>query len=119
MLLVDDEQMVLEVGRKMLERLGYSVITASDGSEAIALYASEKHRIDLVILDMIMPGLSGKEVCAAIKEENPDITVLLSSGYSMNEQVTEIMDLGCRGFLQKPFTLTSLSAKVREVMEAP
>lgn len=116
-LLVDDEQMVLEVGRKMLERLGYSVIVASDGSEAIELYASEKNRIDLVILDMIMPGLSGKEVCAAMKAENPEIRVLLSSGYSMNEQVNEIMNIGCRGFLQKPFNLASLSEKVREVME--
>ncbi|CAB5082239.1 PAS/PAC sensor hybrid histidine kinase [Olavius algarvensis associated proteobacterium Delta 3] len=116
-LLVDDEQMVLEVGRKMLERLGYAVIVAGDGSEAIELYTSKRHRIDLVILDMIMPGMSGKEVFAAIKGENPEIKVILSSGYSMNEQVNEIMDIGCRGFLQKPFSLASLSAKVKEVME--
>ena len=116
-LLVDDEQMVLEVGRKMLERLGYSVIVASNGMEAIELYSSQKHLIDLVILDMIMLGMSGKEVCEAITEENPKIKVILSSGYSMNEQVNEIMRIGCQGFLQKPFNLTSLSAKVRDVME--
>jgi len=116
-LLVDDEEMVLDVGQKMLERLGYTVIVANNGMEAIELYASQKQRIDLVILDMIMPGMSGKEVCAAITEANPQIKVILSSGYSMNEQVNEIMNIGCQGFLQKPFNLTSLSAKVREVME--
>jgi len=71
----------------------------------------------MVILDMIMPGMNGGEVYAKLKEINPDIKVLLSSGYSLNEQATEILERGCNGFIQKPFNMTDISEKIREILD--
>jgi DNA-binding NtrC family response regulator len=76
-----------------------------------------KNDIDLVILDMIMPGLSGSETFDRIMELNPSVKVILSSGYSLDGQAQQIMDRGCRGFIQKPFDIARLSRKVREVLE--
>ena len=115
-LLVDDEKMVLEVSKAMLESLGYGVYAAGSGQEAIAVYLEKRNEIDLVILDMIMPGISGGETFDRLKEINPDIRVLLSSGYSIEGQARTIMDRGCNAFLQKPFQLEMLSRKVREVL---
>jgi CheY-like chemotaxis protein len=115
-LLVDDEKMVLEVSRELLESMGYRVYAAGSGQEAIAVYMEKRNEIDLVILDMIMPGISGGETFDRLREINPGIKVLLSSGYSIEGQAQEIMDRGCNGFLQKPFRLTNLSRKVREMI---
>ena len=117
-LVVDDETMVLAVSRDMLESLGYRVYTAGSGQEAIAVYEETKDRIDLVILDMIMTGLSGGETFDRLQEINPNIRVLLSSGYSVRGQAQEILDRGCMGFLQKPFTLEDFSRKIRETLSA-
>ena len=116
--MVDDETMVLAVSRDMLESLGYRVYTAGSGQEAIAVYEETKDRIDLVILDMIMTGLSGGETFDRLQEINPNIRVLLSSGYSVRGQAQEILDRGCMGFLQKPFTLEDFSRKIRETLSA-
>jgi two-component system cell cycle sensor histidine kinase/response regulator CckA len=115
-LLVDDERMVLEVTRELLESLGYRVHAAGGGQEAIAVYMERRKEIDLVILDMIMPGISGGETFDRLKEINPNIRVLLSSGYSIKGRAQEILERGCNGFLQKPFQLEKLSRKVREVL---
>ncbi len=117
-LLVDDEPMVLAVSRDMLESLGYRVMTAGNGQGAISFYKENKEEIDLVILDMIMTGISGGETFDHLREINPGIRVLLSSGYSVNGQAQEILDRGCLGFLQKPFTLEALSKKIRETLSA-
>jgi CheY-like chemotaxis protein len=116
-LLVDDESMVLEVNRDMLESLGYKVYTAASGQEAIAVFLEKRPQIDLVILDMIMSGLSGGETFDRLRQIDPDVKVLLSSGYSLNGQARGILDKGCRGFLHKPFTLEGLSRKVWESMK--
>lgn len=116
-LLVDDEEMVTEVGKLLLERLGYTVITAGSGREALGLYGREKNSIDLVILDMIMPGFSGSETFDRLKALNPDVKTLLSSGYSLNGQATDILNRGCNGFIQKPFNVNELSLKIREVLD--
>jgi PAS domain S-box-containing protein len=115
-LLVDDESMILEVSRDMLESLGYTVLAAGSGQEAIAVYMEKQGQIDLVILDMIMGGISGGETFDRLREVNPRVRVLLSSGYSVNGQAQEILDRGCQGFLQKPFSLESLSRKIRDVL---
>jgi two-component system cell cycle sensor histidine kinase/response regulator CckA len=115
-LLVDDEKMVVEVTRELLESLGYRVYVAGSGQEAVAVYLERRKEIALVILDMIMPGISGGETFDRLREINPDIRVLLSSGYSINGEARTIMDRGCNGFLQKPFQLEKLSQKVREVL---
>jgi signal transduction histidine kinase/CheY-like chemotaxis protein len=116
-LLVDDEKTVREVSRELLERLGYRVISAGGGQEAVEIYRTDKDTIDLVILDMIMPGMSGSETFDRLRDMNSDIKVILSSGYSLNGQARSILDRGCQAFLQKPFTLQALSENLREVLE--
>ncbi len=115
-LVVDDEQTVLAVSKKLLESLGYRVYVAGSGQEAIAVYMEKHEEIDLVVLDMIMPGISGGETFDRLRKVKPAIRVLLSSGYSIEGQAQEILDRGCKGFLQKPFQLVILSQKVREVL---
>ena len=115
-LLVDDEKMVLEVSKEMLESMGYRVYVVGSGQEAIAVYMEKRNEIDLVILDMIMPGMSGGETFDRLREINSEVKVLLSSGYSLNGQAQIIMDRGCNGFLQKPFKMENLSLKVREML---
>jgi PAS domain S-box-containing protein len=118
-LLVDDEEMVLEVGEQLLARLGYRVLAAGGGEAALDLYERRNDEIDLVVLDMVMPGLSGGEVFDRMKAADPDVRVLLSSGYTIDGQAQEILDRGCRGFIQKPFDLETLSRKVREALDTP
>ncbi|MDP4978286.1 MAG: response regulator [Desulfobacterales bacterium] len=118
-LLIDDEKMIIEVGRKMMESLGYVVVAAGKGDEALTLYRKRHDHIDLIILDMIMPYMGGKEVFNRIKEINPKAKVLLSSGYSLNGQAQEIMAQGCSGFIQKPFDTVELSRKIREILDSP
>jgi len=116
-LVVDDEKMVLEVSKELLEFLGYRVYAAGSGQEAIAVYMEKQKEIDLVLLDMIMPGISGGETFDRLREIDPEILVLLFSGYSINGQAQEIMDRGCSGFIQKPFQIENLSQKVREMLD--
>jgi two-component system cell cycle sensor histidine kinase/response regulator CckA len=113
---VDDEQMILEVGSEMLKRLGYRLLTARNGEEAIDIYRENKEEIDIVLLDMIMPGMNGGETYERLREIDPDIKVLLSSGYSYNDQATRIIERGCDGFIQKPFSLEELSQRIQEVL---
>jgi PAS domain S-box-containing protein len=116
-LLVDDEDMIIDVGTRMLKKLGYKVFTARDGKEAIAVFQKHQEKIDVIVLDMIMPQLSGGETYDQIKKIKPDVKVLLSSGYSINGQASEILKRGCNGFIQKPFNLQNLSQNLRAILE--
>ena len=116
-LLVDDEPMVLEVGVKMLKKLGYEALVAKGGKEAVDLYEANKEKTKLVILDLIMPDMSGGEAYDQLKKINGGIKVLLSSGYSIEGQATDILKRGCDGFIQKPFKLQELSGKIREILD--
>lgn len=115
-LLVDDEPMIIEVGSEILSMLGYDVLTATSGQEAIELYQHNQSRIDLLIIDMIMPQMSGGELFDEIKKRNPSVNVMLSSGYSVEGEAQEILERGCNGFLQKPFTVSELSEKIRTIL---
>ena len=117
LLLVDDEDMILDVGEGMLKEMGYNVFLAEGGKEAIEVYRKHKNHINLVILDMIMPDIGGSDVYDRLKEINPDIKVLLSTGYSIDGQATEILERGCDGFIQKPFNMKELSEKIREILD--
>jgi len=116
-LLVDDEKIIIDSCKDVLEALGYQVLVARRGEEAIDVYENNKDKIDMVILDMIMPGMSGGETHDRLKDINPEVSVLLSSGYSINGQAMEIMNRGCNGFIQKPFNLKQLSQKIREILD--
>jgi two-component system cell cycle sensor histidine kinase/response regulator CckA len=115
-LVVDDEEMVVEVGSLILEKIGYDVLVARSGEEALKIY--KENGIDMVILDMIMPGMGGGETFEGLKRIDQSVKVILSSGYSINAQAAEILNRGCRGFIQKPFTMAELSSKLREVASA-
>ena len=115
-LLVDDEDMIIDVGQDMLRAAGYEALLARSGKEAIEVYKKNKDKVALVILDMIMPDMGGGEAYDRMKEINPDIKVLLSSGYSISGQATEILDRGCDGFIQKPFNIKQLSQKIRQIL---
>jgi len=116
-LLVDDEDTIIDVGVEILAELGYTVLLARSGKEAIEIYKKKKDKIDIVILDMIMPGVGGGETYDRMKEINPNAKVLLSSGYSINGQATEILDRGCNGFIQKPFNMRAFSQEVRKILD--
>ena len=117
-LLIDDEPLIIDVGRDIMEALGYSVLTATSGREAIDLYRLHIDTVALVIIDMIMPEMSGGALFDRLKAIDPGIKTLLCSGYSMDRQANEIMARGCNGFIQKPFDIQQLSAKIREILEA-
>jgi len=115
-LLVDDEDMIIKVERRMLEKLGYTPLTAGSGESAVDVYRQNQDRISLVVLDMIMPDMGGDKVYDRLKGINPRVKVLLSSGYGINRQIQELLDRGCNGFLQKPFDMKDLSKKLREIL---
>ena len=115
-LLVDDENMIVEVGSEILKALGYHVLAAKSGNEAIDIYQKHKGDIDVVILDMIMPGMGGGETYDNLKKIDPGVKVLLSSGYSIDGEASEILERGCNGFIQKPFNIKALSQKLKEIM---
>ncbi|MGZ3593414.1 MAG: ATP-binding response regulator [Syntrophales bacterium] len=116
-LLVDDEDMIVEVSRELLEVLGYHVHVAKNGRDAIEIYKEKQNEIDVIILDMIMPGMSGGEIFEVLKSINPDVRVILSSGYSINGKAKEIMKRGCKAFIQKPFQMGDLSDKIQKVLD--
>ena len=116
-LLIDDEEMILDVGSNMLEGLGYRVMMATGGKQGLEVYEQNKDAIDIVIIDMIMPEIGGKETFDSMLKINPSVKVLLSSGYSLDGQAEEIMQGGCKGFIQKPFTTEELSKKIRGILD--
>jgi PAS domain S-box-containing protein len=115
-LIVDDEEMVLDVGVRVLKKLGYTVLESNNGRHTVELYAKVQDKIDLVILDIVMPDMSGGDVYDRLKEINPDVKVLLASGYSIDDQAREIMERGCDDFIQKPFSLKSMSEKISGIL---
>ncbi|MGD8471973.1 MAG: PAS domain S-box protein, partial [Desulfobacteraceae bacterium] len=117
LLIVDDEELVLEVGASMLEKLGYTVLKAHSGTEAVDIFKAHQDKIKMVILDIIMPDMGGGAVFEKIKPINPGVKVLLSSGYSVDGQAIELLEAGCDGFMQKPFTMEELSKKIGQILD--
>jgi PAS domain S-box-containing protein len=117
-LLVDDEQMILDVGRAMLEQLGYRVTTAGGGADAVEIIERGDPTIDLVIVDLVMPGMDGSRVVELIKAHRPELPILVSSGYALDGQAERMLEKGCQGFLQKPFNLAVLSEHLWTVLDA-
>jgi CheY-like chemotaxis protein len=115
-LIIDDEEMVLDVGSLMIRELGYRVFVAKSGKEGCEIYSKHSDEIDLVILDLNMPDMNGEEVFNELKKTAEDCKVLLSSGYEQEGDAERILDLGCRGFIQKPFNLRKLSESIHSAM---
>lgn len=117
-LLVDDEEVIRDFTREVLEEQGYSVVTAKDGDDAIRLYAQLYTRIHAVVLDMVMPQKGGLETYREMKEINPKVKVLLSSGYSQDGHAQEILNEGVMGFVQKPYDMSQLFTALRKVLDS-
>jgi CheY-like chemotaxis protein len=116
LLLVDDEEAVVAVTKDMLQTLGYRVLSATTGKEAVEVFRANQQAIDLVILDMIMPDMGGGTTYDAIRDLDPAAKVLLSSGYTLDGEASSIMARGCSGFIQKPYSLRVVSTKIREIL---
>ncbi len=114
-LLVDDELIIRESAKAMLEECGYSLHTEADGVAGVEWYKTHYQDINLVILDMVMPKMSGRDAYLAMREINPSVKVLLASGFRHDERVDEILKLGVAGFIQKPYTLERISHAVCEM----
>ncbi|MCX8044652.1 MAG: response regulator [Desulfobacterota bacterium] len=116
-LLVDDEQTMLDVGTEILEAMGYTVITAQNGVEALRHYQNPEGSIDIVIVDLIMPQMNGEDLCRELRRINPDAKILLSTGYSIEGEFAASLQQVCDGFIQKPFAMTELSQKLRTILD--
>jgi two-component system, cell cycle sensor histidine kinase and response regulator CckA len=109
--------LIIDVAQAMLEKLGYRVVVCMDGQEAVEVVTDMGDEIDLVILDMIIPGMDGGTTFEYIRRIQSDMPVILSSGYAINGHADKIMRRGCNGFIQKPYTISELSRKIREVLD--
>ena len=118
LLVVDDEPTILKVTGDLLQTLGYQVLRAASSKEAVEVYRTHHGRIDLVILDMVMPAGGGGETFDELKKINPRVKAILSSGYSLNGEAKTIMARGVKAFIQKPFMVDQVSLVIRKVLEA-
>ena len=118
-LVVDDDETVRAVAQQMLERSGFSVLTARDGAEGVSVYRANARQIELVLVDLTMPSLSGEEAFRAMRQVRPDVRVVLMSGYSSHELATRLGAEGLAGFIQKPFRVEELEACLTTVLASP
>lgn len=116
-LLVDDDEIVLEIGAKMLQALGYCTLEARNGLEAVDLFRRHSNEVKLVIMDMQMPIMDGESACYALKKINPEVMVILASGISESSLVQSLLDQGFDGFIRKPFNFRVLSENVEKIID--
>jgi len=116
-LIVDDEDINIDILKEWLEFLGHEAIPARSGEEALEIYGEKGKEIQLVILDVIMPGIGGEGVFLKLKEMNPDVRVIIISGYASEDKVIELLKAGAFSFIQKPFKMETLEEKMREAIE--
>jgi DNA-binding NtrC family response regulator len=117
-LLVDDEEMITDVGKRILERSGYSVLTAADGKKALKLYRKEREKISLVILDLLMPEMGGNECLQALRKIDPQVKVLVASGFAAEGRTKDAIETGAKGSVRKPYDMRQFLQAVREVLDA-
>jgi PAS domain S-box-containing protein len=117
-LMIDDEEHLRITTSEILKSCGYEVITASDGIKGISAYSERQTDINMVLLDMAMPIMSGREVYKELRKINPQIKVLLTSGFKEDERVRQVIELGVNGFIQKPFSMIDLSKKVADIVSS-
>ena len=114
-LLIDDEEMVINIIEMMLKEIGYKVLKAHNGHEGLQLFKTNKSKIDLIISDLEMPNMNGNEVLDKLREIDPEIKVMLSSGALTDMDEQEVIDSGFDGFLKKPYSIMTLCEKMSEV----
>jgi len=116
-LFVDDEEEIINIGKNFLEKLGYKPLIARNGLEAVELFRIYKDEISLVVLDLIMPIMNGKEAFVQIKNIKEDSKILISTGYAVDDNIEGFLNQGCHGFIQKPFSITEFSSAVRKILD--
>ncbi|MBW2333696.1 MAG: PAS domain S-box protein [Deltaproteobacteria bacterium] len=116
-LLVDDEEAIRELGKDIITRFGYTVLIASDGETALEIYRENKKEISLVILDIIMPGMGGRKCLEELLKINPELRIIIASGYSMNGPSKEVIKAGAKGFISKPYNINQILKAVRETLD--
>ena len=116
-LLVDDEEFVRELGARILTKYGYTVLKVENGREGLDLFKKERSQISLVILDLIMPEMGGTECLKELLKIDPQVKVLVASGYSADASVKETIQMGAKGFVTKPFRVRELLRDVRKVLD--
>ena len=116
-LVVDDEEMIKDLARDILARYGYTVLTAGGGEEAVEIYRQHKEEISVVVLDIVMPDVGGREVFRRIREIDPEAQVIISSGYDQERDASDLLKEGALRFVQKPYQIASLVGMVGEVIE--
>jgi CheY-like chemotaxis protein len=117
-LVIDDEAIVRLMAESILKECGYDVISADNGREGVEIFRNRSDSIDAVLLDMAMPGMSGREVFIELQKIVPSVKVLLASGFRQDYRVDEVMKLGIAGFIQKPYSLGDLSKKIKGITSA-
>lgn len=117
-LIVDDEQYIRDLLQDQLTGLGYKVLLAESGNEAIDIYRAKSDAIVLVLLDAVMPNMPGQVVIADLRKINPRVKIILMSGYSKEEIPFDIAGRGVREFIQKPFKMHKLTKMIRDVSAA-
>jgi CheY-like chemotaxis protein len=116
-LLVDDEDSIRDFASQVLHRFGYTILTASSGEEALEIYLQKPRKIDLVIMDIGMPGMGGHQCLKEIIRYDPSARILVASGYSINDQVKKTLEAGAAGYVGKPYDVPVLLNKVRAVLD--
>ena len=116
-LLVDDQEIIRNLGREILEQFGYTVLTADHGQEALSVYEKERDRISLVVLDLIMPEMGGEECLRELLKIDPQAKVLIASGFAANGRMKEAVETGAKGFVHKPYNMRELMTAIREVLD--
>ena len=119
MLVVDDEKPLLDIARRILTKHGYKAVCASSGEEALEIYADRGRGIDLVVLDVSMPGMGGRKCLEELTTRDPSARVIIASGYSLNGSLREVVRSGASGFVGKPYRSGDLLRKIREVLDQP
>lgn len=117
-LLVDDEKMVLEVGRAILQRLGHDVLTAESGEEALARFSQHRDSIGCVVLDLTMPGMDGKETFTQMRELKPALPIIIASGLSADQVINQFGSVPPTSVIQKPYQVADLSAKIDSLLNS-
>ncbi len=117
LLVVEDEPHVRASCQRALEAIGYEVVPAKDGEEALAIFSTRHSELRAVVLDMVMPGMGGRETYLALRGVKPDVRVLLTTGFALNDEAQAILDLGVKGFLAKPYDMNALALALERIVE--
>jgi len=117
LLIVDDEEILVELLRRMVERQGYRALSALSAEEALRVYEEHKDEIDLVISDLIMPDMDGRALARELMRRDPDIRILISTGFSAANDITDLLEQGVKGVVMKPYQSQQLLSRIREALE--